>query len=158
MKARSLSPQGFSLVEVTLAIGIAGFCLIALFGMLPVGLKSNQAAVQQMLANSILTSVVSDLKTTPVTEPRGAATSSPRFQIPLPAQNSTGASNPLYFTEDGRLTTDQGQSMFRLTVTFLPNAGSRAASLANVKITWPSVATTANASGGVESFVAMDRN
>jgi len=158
MKARSLPPQGFSLVEVTLAIGIAGFCLIALFGMLPVGLKSNQAAVQQMLANSILTSVVSDLKTTPVTEPRGAATSSPRFQIPLPAQNSTGASNPLYFTEDGRLTTDLGQSMFRLTVTFLPNAGSRAASLANVKITWPSVATTANASGGVESFVAMDRN
>ncbi|MBN8709116.1 MAG: hypothetical protein J0I10_07030 [Verrucomicrobia bacterium] len=158
MKARSLPPQGFSLVEVTLAIGIAGFCLIALFGMLPVGLKSNQAAVQQMLANGILTSVVSDLKTTPVTEPRGAATSSPRFQIPLPAQNSAGASNPLYFTEDGRLTTDQSQSMFRLTVTFLPNAGSRSASLANVKITWPSVASTANASGGVESFVAMDRN
>lgn len=158
MKARSLPPQGFSLVEVTLAIGIAGFCLIALFGMLPVGLKTNQAAVQQMLANGILTSVVSDLKTTPVTEPRGAATSSPRFQIPLPAQNSAGSGTPLYFTEDGRLTTDQSQSMFRLTVTFLPNSGKRSASLANVKITWPSVASSDKASGGVETFVAMDRN
>jgi len=158
MKARSLPPQGFSLVEVTLAIGIAGFCLIALFGMLPVGLKTNQAAVQQMLANGILTSVVSDLKTTPVTEPRGAATSSPRFQIPLPAQNSAGSGTPLYFTEDGRLTTDQSQSMFRLTVTFLPNSGKRSASLANVKITWPSVASSDKASRGVETFVAMDRN
>ncbi|HEV2841922.1 MAG TPA: hypothetical protein VGW39_11395 [Chthoniobacterales bacterium] len=32
---------GFSLVEVTLALGVASVCLIAIFGLLPVGLRTN---------------------------------------------------------------------------------------------------------------------
>ena len=157
MKIRS--NKGFSLVEVTLAIGVAGFCLLALFGLLPAGMKSNQAAIQQMLAGNILTSVVTDLKTTPATEPRGSATSSPLFQIPLPASNSSASVSPLYFTEEGRLTENVAESRFRLTVTYAGNSsGSRAASLANVRITWPAAAEGANISGAVESFVAMDRN
>jgi uncharacterized protein (TIGR02598 family) len=32
----------FSLVEVTLALGIAAFCLIALFGLMPVGVQTNR--------------------------------------------------------------------------------------------------------------------
>lgn len=37
--------SGFSLVEVTLALGIAGFALIAIFGLLPVGTKSGADAI-----------------------------------------------------------------------------------------------------------------
>ncbi len=37
--------NGFSLVEVTLAIGVIAFALIALLGLLPVGMKSGAEAI-----------------------------------------------------------------------------------------------------------------
>lgn len=149
--------SAFSLVEVTIAIGIAGFCLLALFGLLPIGLKTNQAAIQQTLGNSILSSVAADLRNTPVTSPRGVATNTPQFGITVPA-NLQGASNTLYFTGEGQAT-NQASARFRLTVTFSTNGpGARSASLANVKITWPPSVATNNASGSVETFIALDRN
>ena len=146
---------GFSLVEVTISLGIAGFCLVVLLGLLPIGLKSNQAAIQQTLGNNILSSVAADLKTSP----RGAATNSPLFQIPIPANPVNAAtSQTLFFTGEGQTNT-QAQARFRLTVTFSTNGpGARTATLANVKISWPAAAAVANASGTAETFVALDRN
>lgn len=150
--------SAFSLVEVTIAIGIAGFCLLALFGLLPISLKSNQAAIQQTLGNSLLSNVAADLRNTPLTSPRGAATSSPQFEIPIPAKLQ-GASNTFYFTSEGQKVPDQAGARFRLTVTFPTNGpGVRSASLANVKITWPPGAAVDKASGSAETFVALDRN
>ena len=47
----------FSLVEVTLALGVAAFCLIAVFGLLPVGVNSDQTSIQQTAAASLATSI-----------------------------------------------------------------------------------------------------
>ena len=44
-RAASTAFTAFTLIEVTLALGITAFCLLAIFGLLPVGLRSNQAAV-----------------------------------------------------------------------------------------------------------------
>jgi len=45
--------QAFSLVEVTIAIGIVGFCLIALLGLYSTGLTSNrQASTDTILAST----------------------------------------------------------------------------------------------------------
>ena len=52
----------FSLVELTLAIGIAAFCLIAVFGLIPVGVQTNRNATSQTAATNILSSVVSDIR------------------------------------------------------------------------------------------------
>ncbi len=52
---------GFSLVEITLAIGVAGFCLIAVIGLLPISAKTNQAAIQQTTANAIISEIAADL-------------------------------------------------------------------------------------------------
>ena len=144
---------------MTIALGIAGFCLVVLLGLLPIGLKSNQAAIQQTLGNNILSSVAADLKTTPPTSPRGAATNSPQFGIPIPANPVNAAtSQTLFFTGEGQTNT-QAQARFRLTVTFSTNGpGARTATLANVKISWPAAAAVANASGTAETFVALDRN
>jgi type II secretory pathway pseudopilin PulG len=51
-KHRRLS--GFSLVEVTLAIGIVAFALLAIIGLIPTGLRSVQDATQQARASDIL--------------------------------------------------------------------------------------------------------
>ncbi len=48
------SPRAFSLVEVTLALGIVSFALLAILGLLPVGLKSAQDSSEQARATDIL--------------------------------------------------------------------------------------------------------
>lgn len=42
------STAGFTLVEITLAIGIVGFCLLALLGLLPVGLNTVRDSMVQV--------------------------------------------------------------------------------------------------------------
>ena len=59
------SQAAFSLVEVTLALGIAAFCLIAVFGLVPVGVQTNRNATSQTAATNILSSVVSDIRASP---------------------------------------------------------------------------------------------
>jgi hypothetical protein len=65
MKLRSRSIAAFSLVEVTLALGIAAFCLIAILGLVPVGVQTNRNATSQTVATNILSSVVSDIRASP---------------------------------------------------------------------------------------------
>lgn len=71
------STAAFSLVEVTLALGVAGFCLIAILGLLPAGLNTNQNSVRQTTANGILSSIVADLRATTT------GSQSNLFQIPF---------------------------------------------------------------------------
>jgi hypothetical protein len=62
MKRPPPESAAFSLVEVTLALGVAAFCLIVLLGLLPTGLKTQQSSIQQTTANQIISTVWSDLR------------------------------------------------------------------------------------------------
>jgi uncharacterized protein (TIGR02598 family) len=62
MKLSNRTNSAFSLVELTLALGVAAFCLLAVFGLVPVGVQTNRNATSQTAATNILTSVVSDLR------------------------------------------------------------------------------------------------
>lgn len=148
-------------MEVTLALGVAAVSLLAIFALLPVGVKTNQVAIEQTASTDILSAVAADLRTTPVTNPRGAATSSPRFGIAIPANPvSTKTTVTLYFTSEGQLSTSPtSTSRYRVTVTFLPNGtGTRTATLVDLTGTWPAAASIANAGGAAEMFIALDRN
>jgi type II secretory pathway pseudopilin PulG len=151
--------SAFSLVEVTLALGIAAFCLIAVFGLMPVGMQTNRNAKSQTRATNIMAAVIADLRATPRT-----VTTSLQLCIPF------GTSKTLYFDSEGRcssnvdgLTSPCGvawvpplQTQYRLTVTF-PTSPT-GSSYADLKVTWPAPATPANASGSAEMFAAFDRN
>ena len=166
MKNSKSRVSGFSLVEVTIALGIAVFCLMAMMGLLSVGLTSNMAAKSQSAANFIFSAVISDLRATPVTDPLGQSTTSLQFKIPIPANPvvASPAATTLYFTSDGQYASTilGSQYDYRLTITFLPNgtAGTspRTATFADLKITWPAAAVPPNVVGSVENFVALDRN
>src|SRR6266481_6118983 len=62
MKRSLPETSGFSLVEVTLALGVAAFCLIAVLGLLPTSLKTQQTSIQQTTANQIISQIFSDLR------------------------------------------------------------------------------------------------
>ena len=160
MKATTVDRYGFSLVEVTLALGVASVCLIAIFGLLPVGLRTNQDAIQQVAAGDILGAVMADLRATPATTPPGEAAASRQFAINIPANPvSEATTSILFFSGEGQFSSSMNsESRYRLTITFLPNAGSRSATLAHLKMTWPAAALPGNATGSTEMFLGLDRN
>jgi len=153
----------FTLIEVTLAIGVVAFCLLTIFGLIPVGLRTNKAAVQQTAANGILSAVIADLRATPSTLPLGSGTTSQEFGISIPA-NTVISGTTLYFAGSGQFTqtlilTGSAQSEYLLTANFLPSgSGSRAATFVNLEVSWPAESGTANPEGFVQDFVALDRN
>ena len=93
MKRSSHATAAFSMVEVVLALGVAAFCLIAVFGLLPVGVQTNRNATSQTAATSLLASVIADLRATP--KPPAVNTSS-QYKIVF------GTSKTLYFDSLGR--------------------------------------------------------
>src|SRR5262245_56248606 len=53
---------GFTLIEVTLALGIAAICLIPLMGLLPTSFKTQQSSIQQTTATQIISQISSFLR------------------------------------------------------------------------------------------------
>lgn len=166
MKIPPPRAAAFSLVEVTLALGVAAFCLIAIFGLLPVGLKSNQAAMEQTAANGILSAVAADLRATPP-----QSNTSQQFSVSIPANPVTSASaSALYFTSKGTFVAGSAptnDSRYLLTITFLPaGSNANAATLVQLRVTWPATpvdpanptADPVNAAGSAKTFIALDRN
>src|SRR5450759_620995 len=101
---------GFSLVEVTLALAVAAFCLIALFGLLPLGVQTNQSSISQTAAASVLSSVVADLRATPK-----KSLTSPQYDITFRTAKF------LYFDGEGRSVTPMDPNAtprYRVTITF----------------------------------------
>jgi uncharacterized protein (TIGR02598 family) len=134
----------FSLVEVTLALGVTAFCLIAVFGLLPVGVQTNRNATSQTAATNLMAAVVADLRAVPT-----ANTTSTQFGITL------GTNTTLYFDGTGQFTTSLStNSRYQLNVTWYGSSGLR---YADLKVSWPAAATAANATGSTEMFVALDR-
>jgi len=145
MNCSRSSRSGFSLAEVTLALGIAAFCLIAVFGLMPVGVQTSRNATSQTAATNILAAVVADLRATPNT-----INTSSQFAITF------GTNKTLYFDGSGQFSTSlNANSRYQLNVTWSGSSGLR---YADVKVTWPAAATSADANGSAEMFAAFDRN
>ena len=143
----TMRKRAFSLVEVTVALGIAGFCLIAIFGLLPAGLNANKSGIQQNAAANLAAMIASDLRATPPTTNKSAI-----FSISIPTAGTTN-----FLTESGAVT-DMCAADYRAAVTISsPPAGTpRAASTARILITSPASATNTTAS--FEAVIGLDRN
>lgn len=58
---------GFSLVEVTLALGVISFSLVGLMGMLPVGLSGFREAMELQTQSRIRQAIAAEVQLTPYT-------------------------------------------------------------------------------------------
>jgi uncharacterized protein (TIGR02598 family) len=149
VKRRRRTTASFSLVEVALALGITGFCLIAIIGLLPIGEQTNRNATSQTAAISIIGAVIADLRATP-----NVSTTSDRYQINI------GTAQIFYVDGAGRFADmPTSTSRYRVNITYPPNGGlSKAATYLALQVTWPANATPANAAGSAEVFAAIDRH
>src|SRR5437660_11689074 len=90
MKRSVCVAAAFSLVELTLALGIAAFCLLTGFALIPVAVLANRNATSQTAATNIMAAVVADIRGTP----NGAGRSA-QFGINIPIDPTSGVIAPV---------------------------------------------------------------
>ncbi len=143
--------SAFSLVEVVIAIGIASFCLVAMLGLIPSGMKAVRASTEQTAATSLMMAIASDLRTTP-----SSNTISSQFGITIPS--SGGNTNTIYLNEDGSTNASAASSRYAVSVTLSNSANATALTSALIQIWWPAAAQLTNAQGSIETVTAFSQN
>lgn len=173
MKRPLSKAAAFSLVEVTLALGIAAFCLIVLLGLLPTGLKTQQNSIQQTTANQIISQIFSVLRAD-VRLPPGQANKvcpdPPDPNEPCDWGSLNGhwrdvaAPDTMYFTNEGRQTgnlngSPPADAVFRAKLTYrLPP--TETTSLADLRVSWPAAVDPDQGgvpAGSVRATIAVNR-
>jgi type II secretory pathway pseudopilin PulG len=173
MKWRLSNVGAFSLVEVTLALGVAAFCLIAVLGLLPTSLKTQQASIQQTTANQIISQICSVLRADVRLPPGQANKVCPDPPDPNEPCNwselhghwrNVAVPDTLYFTNEARQTGSingdaPADAVFRATITYrFPP--SETTSLADIRVTWPARVNPDSGgvpAGSVTSLIAVNR-
>jgi type II secretory pathway pseudopilin PulG len=177
LKPRSGQTAGFSLVEVTLALGVAAICLLTLLALLPVALKTQQSSIQQTTANQIISQISSILRADVSLPPGQANKVCPDPPDPNEPCNWSAlhgnwywraAPDKLFFTNEGRQTGNIGpdatpppDAVFRARITYrLPPSDTT--SLADIAVSWPAKVDPDPPSNGVPagyviSTIAVNR-
>ena len=148
--------SAFSLVEVCIAMGLAAFCLVAILGLLPTGISTDQATVEQTAASGIASAIVADLRATPQN-----TTKSPVYGLTFPSTSP----QQLRLGDDGSLIGTDSQPRYLAYVT-IPSPigdGTKAVNPVRILITWPAAADLnnnppKNFAGSYEVNTALDRN
>jgi uncharacterized protein (TIGR02598 family) len=182
MKFQRHRLPGFSLIELTLALGVASFCLISVFALLPISLSTHQRTIQQTADTTLARAIAVDLQATPKTTPP-TNQNSPRYGITIPApivgpvSSSSSVTHTIFLREDGTAAGAQDANAdpsqnprYRAAITFTTAnsftsaSPQRKATIARILLTWPALADTSgtatpsNYAGSYEIVTALDRN
>ncbi len=139
--------RAFSLIEVTIAIGITAFCLIPIIGMLPVGLRSlkesNEQAAAAVAVNQIATAIrkaASANGTDFIAYFGGDATSGKEIAYQITGTTSPTTLNLGALTIQGTPATTPLQERFSTHVTINPPTGGGSLGTAVISVAWPAAA------------------
>lgn len=148
MRKRFQDVGGFSLVEIVIAVGIVGFCLIPLLALLPAGLKAVKNSSHETTAVNIISSVAADMGNATFTN------NSSIYDIPVLPPPADQTSNVRYFDWTGAPLASAAEAGFKLVLTF----NSADASLGRFRswqsrITWP--ASAPDPEGTVETLLVL---
>ena len=144
--------KAFSLIEVTFALGVAAVCLLAVAGLLTVGVQTNKRSTSQNIATNVLAAAVADLHAMPkVPFGQPPTASSPLFGF-LPIGETT-----LFFDINGIQTNVVSEQYYRLLVT-TTNSGGTTPTYAWFQVTWPAIINpdTGTPEGSVEGSAMFD--
>ena len=161
MKHAVRHDAAFSMVEIVLALGVAAFALIAVMGMLPVGLKIQQASVNQTKANAVMSQCVDFLRADVRLPPGQAKKAEGGWENLNGHWQSSAVPDTLFFTNDGKQIQYGGtappDAVFRATITYLfpPTATT---SIAKIMVSWPAAQTDlTKVAGSIDMFAAVNR-
>jgi uncharacterized protein (TIGR02598 family) len=126
--------RGFSLVEVTLAIGVAAFVLIIVLGMLGAGVTMSGDVIENSAATALIESIAGDIR---AAEHAGLAATSVH-KLPL---DGSGASQRIEY---------EGRAFLVTLVSSPPSPGGSALKSHRLSARWPAEAPGEQARGFIE--------
>jgi uncharacterized protein (TIGR02598 family) len=144
----------FSLIEVTIAIGIAAFCLITIFALLPVGVTTNRTSVNNTVAAGLASGIVADLRAAPLPTSTTSAGTSPLYGI----TPDTATEKTLYLKSDGSVSGSAADADYAALVKITKPATSPGATPVYIKISWPGSLAPDKSTTFFEVVTALDRN
>lgn len=173
--------EGFSLVEVVLALGVVSFALLMVVALLPIGIKNNKTSTEETRAMTILTTLEADLRNT---HPLANSGKSQLFGLALPyawdatagrvtlnsnlTVNTIAAANSVGITDTQKATSytsTNPRPRYQATVIYtqVPVAGKASPILARLIVSWPAISpakvsqltSLVNVLGYVETSVAF---
>lgn len=128
--------RGFSLVEVTLALGIIAFALVSLMALLPLGMKTNLDSLEESQAINLVRAVIADRRLTPAKE------ISTRFKFSALASLDRKTSGTIWLEEDTTTLSSASNARYRMDYTLYPPAAQGQPILAFLRVQWPANAPT----------------
>ncbi len=142
-------------MELTIALAIAGFCLLAVVGLLQTGLTSERDTLDRTVGTDILSRIYQDL-----TGMQQTNTLSSEFKF----DPESTAVQTIWFADASTTNSTAANSRYRASVTFSPPTGSnRTATPARLLVTWPAAADPAGSalpskySGSIEVATSLQR-
>jgi type II secretory pathway pseudopilin PulG len=168
LKRSSRKAAAFSLVEVTLALGVAAFAFVAILGMLPTSLRTQQTSIQQTTANSIISQIVdalrADVRLPPGQESKICGEDGSCAWGDLHGKwLLTALPQTLYFTNDAKQTgshvneSPPADAVFRATITYM-SPPTVTTSIAKITVSWPAAQSDlTKVAGSVDMFAAVNR-
>lgn len=108
--AGAAARRAFSLVEVTIAIGIVAFAFVALVGVLPVGLQTFRRAVDASVGAQITQRIINDIQQTDFS----LLVKDHTTPFPFPA-------TPRYFNDQGSEVTEPSSAVYHVKTWITPS-------------------------------------
>ena len=173
MKKPSLERAAFTLVEVTLALGVAALCLLVLLGLMPTGVKTQQTSIQQTTANQIISQIYSflraDVRLPPGQQSKACGDNDPPDGCDWGRLSGhwrdRRTPDTLYFTNDAKQLALNGSApsnaVFRATIAYR-TPPTETTALATIRVSWPAPVdpddpTTGVPAGSVKATIAVNR-
>lgn len=157
MRCSRYTASCFSLVEVTLALGVAAFCLIAVLGLLPAGIKTQKTSIEQTVARNITSEIIGDLRAG--VRARPPAQQSKNFGIILPSDSKSpwnAVPTTLYFSNEGKKQNGSGSAVFAANIVYTSSTDTTA--FAKITISWPAAQSDqAKVAGSIETVAVVNR-
>jgi len=122
MTQRKSPSASFSLVEVVLAIGVISFAIVAILGLMPVGLSTSHSAQDEtrtpQIAQSILSSFAGQAQSqfTAVALPLPSPSSVPSLDLSMSNSSVTNPALFLYADNYGNLSTSATNAIYSISV------------------------------------------
>jgi len=132
MKTPRTAPA-FALVEIVIAMGVVTFTLVAILGMLSVGMRSSRESTEDTLVANMATTVLNNLRATNQFTNFSDAAS---LQVPDIFFDAMGRWN---ISDAGVVGGSNSQSLYRCKVNFVTNdtPGGENLAMVNLEFTWP---------------------
>ncbi len=140
MSRSRFTPYGFSLTEVVIAIGILSFCVIAIVGLMPAGLRVTEQGVEEGRAMQTLASLSTSLRSATSSDGTNFTAAKPftnlSWRVGGSRENTT-----FFFTENASVSTSSSDSRQLVFISLVPPTNGLATGTAYAGVAWPGAGT-----------------